>query len=563
MYKHNSILIWIGALLLSLILLLGRYDWSNSFDSKISYALSAYFLIISLPTFYYSLVCYIDNVRLVIGITVIFALVLLLPYRWLGLEKYTINNTFEIPPPSWKAAFDWFPAAFNHLPAIPHEGEFFVFLILIGLSGAFILWRKERVPNNLIVYGLLLYILILIQTWLHLSLRSPYTYAGSLSGPNPWPVYYLFPDGKGAVNGDYPVHRSIEQLFMGTPGHLLLIKRSFYYYLTAQLSYFFHPYYIALVFNVGLWFCAVICGYGFVRRLWDEETGLIAAGLIACGTGFIYFVAQPMSYLAGYALFSILIYLFQTLVVEKSDSLGRSCLFGAILGLSSLVYEITIPIYIFILGYGILQGIKWRNLLSIVLLSVLIYFGYILLIVYGFNQSLDPAPFQPPTPHIRERMNLILSGDLNQVYLLLTQLVVLFWGGLGNAFFVIPVLISILGLFLVHGQHKVLIVLLLFSMPLFWVVLFHSLDVTFQDWLPYSTIPRYSYIGYPAIYLLVALFLKSLSGYFINLKQHTIPAGKFAMYFILAGIFILNNIDVWGVQSPYFLFYFLYPTLLR
>ena len=563
MEKTKTVLIWFSVQLLSLIFLIGRYDWSNSF-SVVSYVISAFFLLVSLPVFYFTLLHFLGHRwRLTLGITIILATILTLPYHWLGLEIFSINNTFSIPQPSSMVVFDWFPNAFKSLPAIPYEGGLFYSLAIIGIFIALILRSWRKFSKRLIWTGLFLFIIILIQVWLHLSLRSPYSYAGSLSGPNRWSVFYLFPGDKGAVNNDYPVHRAIEGIFMGIPGYLLLIRRAYYYYLTSQLSYFVHPYYVSLILNIGFWFCAAICGYGFVRRIWDEHTALITAGLIACGTGFIYFVAQPMSYMAGYALCIILVYLFQALIIDQPNKIGQSLLFGAILGLSSLVYDGLLPIYIFIICYGLFRRIKLFHLLCIVFIGISIYFGFIFLVSIGLRQSIDPYPFSLPVAHVSKRIDLILSGNINQLYLLFTQLIVLFFGGLGNAFFVLPLILSLFGLMLVYGNTRKMIILLLLALPLFWTATYHFGDVTFNDSLSFSTMPRYLYIGYPAIYILSALFIRKISDGFIRIKNHTFKVGAFIGYIILFCIFLLNNIDVFGFQSFYYLFYFLAPTLQK
>ena len=345
--RRRPIWVWTASLLIGLILLWGRYDWRGALQaSAIGYACSAFFLVILLPVVHYTGRLLLRDGRGPVAITIVLGFVLTLPYRWLGLDRFSINSSFPVTlatPGSRMQSFDWFPGAFHNLPAIPHEGPLFIGLAMLGVLAVLYLRQRHPESQRLIWAGLGLWVLILVETWLHLSLRSPLTYAGSLHGPNAWPVYYLFPGERGAVNGDYPVHRAIEALFLGLPGHLLLARRAFYYYISSQASYFINPYYVGLVLNTTLWFAAVISAYGFMREIHGERVARITAVLVASGTGFIYYVAQPMSYMAGYALCIILIFLFERIVVGGAGSTWELILFGGALGWLRLSTRVCFP----------------------------------------------------------------------------------------------------------------------------------------------------------------------------------------------------------------------------
>jgi hypothetical protein len=91
------------------------------------------------------------------------------------------------------------------------------------------------------------------------------------------------------------VHRELENYFLGIPGlkTLMLLRRSFIYYLSSQVVYFVNPYYVFLIVNIVLWFTASICSFYFVKRWFSARTALLTGDLVATGTGFIYSVAQP------------------------------------------------------------------------------------------------------------------------------------------------------------------------------------------------------------------------------------------------------------------------------
>src|SRR5205823_6356943 len=92
-------------------------------------------------------------------------------YFHLSHTLFTDWRTPGLPTPEP----DWFPGALASLPAIPYEVPFFLLLFAVGTLLIHRLAKSPRFPlprtAALIFWGL-----ILLQTWLHLSLRSPYTY---------------------------------------------------------------------------------------------------------------------------------------------------------------------------------------------------------------------------------------------------------------------------------------------------------------------------------------------------------------------------------------------------
>src|SRR5439155_757071 len=146
-----NVFTWTFGLLLALALLAGRYKWTpeaSNFSWR-SYLMSAFMLVITLPTFYY-------------------------------LLKIFIKRT---------------------------------------------LWAQ-------LIFFLGLYTLILFQTWMHLSMRSPAVYVSHFVAPverASWYHGYLFPNAKGAVNLEYPAWRVLEENFMGVsqPMSERMLPRSF------------------------------------------------------------------------------------------------------------------------------------------------------------------------------------------------------------------------------------------------------------------------------------------------------------------------------------------------
>ena len=163
----------------------------------------------------------------------------------------------------------------------------------------------------------------------------------------------------------------------------------------------------------------------------------------------------------------------------------------------------------------------------------------------------------------RDRLALFRLGRFDDIYILLTQFAVLFFGGLTNAFLVVPMWLALGGMLLVRGRQRVITVLLLLAMPFSWTLLFHTLGVTTSDnSYAIAAWPRYLYIGYPAIYLLDAILLSRLADHLtVSLPGRELRLGRLLAGVIIGAIVLFNSLDVWGLQSPYYLFYFLSPTL--
>jgi hypothetical protein len=334
----KTVFVWFLSLIVALAVLSGRYDWSAQVAqySLRGYLSSAYLLVVLIPTAYYTVRKLVPGQsKLALAAAMAIGIVCTLPYQWLGLSAWYY---FRDRPTWWHLdmpgvatpEFDWLPGALQRLRSMPHEVLFFLSLGALGLGLALICRRlvcagedARRVCQwRYLVLVIGLFWLILLQTWLHLSVRSPYTYYLPFARPewaaryDYWFAVYLFPDRQAAVNADYHLFRALEEHFTGNPGdrNLMMLRRALPFYISSQFSYFVSPYYVFLVLNVVLWGLAAWSVYRFVSVLWHQRVAVYAAVLVASGSGFIYFVAQPMSYLAGYASIAIIIYVFESLL---------------------------------------------------------------------------------------------------------------------------------------------------------------------------------------------------------------------------------------------------------
>ena len=568
---------WILGLSVALALLVGRYQWTveASDYSWRSYLLSAYMLVITLPTFYYLSKFFIQKAIVARLIFFFFAIWFVLPYQWLELDQWYYNlsrPTFwrfddpTLPPPR----LDWFPQALDHLWSIPYEALFFIGLTMLGFGIAIAYWQYQQAryrrtgdgklsshPKR-VAFWLGLYLLILLQTWLHLSMLSPAVYVSHFVLPTEkgfWYHGYLFPEAKGAVNLEYPAWRVLEENFMGVspPASERMISRSFTFYLSSQWSYFFPPYYVYLARNVLMWFAACIAAYQ-LARMWGypENVAVYFASMVSFGTGFISFASEAAGYLPGYAVIIILLFLFESLVVKQSDRnehdrSEKYILFGCVLGLSSLIYEI-FPLYLFFLGYGIYRRRSFLRLLMCLGLSLSIYYGFSLVQQYGPGIVLKPI-IQPVLEQSIENIQLLLTRpDFGQLYGVAVSFLRHYVGDLGNAFFVLPVLLAFGGLLLLRDNSKVILILGLAVPSVLTVAILHWGGPNLA-----SDNPRFAYVAYPMIYLLAAVFVSGFEAFLMFKGQRVLA--RVVPWGLLLLIFVLNNMDVLGYPQLYFFFW--------
>src|SRR5271155_2773084 len=134
-------MLWGSLLAAGLLLLYGRFDWDQ--DTAVhegafrGFVTSAYFFVFTLPTFYYTARKLLANRKTVFVLTSIYALLCVMPYHWLGIDRLPVfSNDFRwqyFSHPGLSApSLDWFPQALGH-SSIPHEGWFFGSLLAAGV----------------------------------------------------------------------------------------------------------------------------------------------------------------------------------------------------------------------------------------------------------------------------------------------------------------------------------------------------------------------------------------------------------------------------------------------
>jgi hypothetical protein len=557
----RATLSWTCVLLLGLALLSGRYHWGvdvASFSMR-GYLSSAYMFVLFLPTLYYTLRAFALPARRTQMMVAAVALLLTMPYVWLGLDgaylligqphRYGFAMTAETRP----VAPEWFPAALARLPAIPYEGLVFTGLLLAGLLVALLAWRRLDDParRRALVLVLGAYGLILLQAWLHLSLRSPYVYLTYFEQPadqNYWYLVYLFPGGRGAVNADNFVFRALEEHFQGAPYDVntMLIRRSFPFYLSAQLTYWINPFYVFLVLNVALWLVAVLCLYLFARDLWGERVALFAAVLLASGSGFIVYVAQPMVYVAGIALIVVLCYLFHRLIVRGQRRPADYLLFGLLLGLGTLTYDI-FQVYLFLALYALIQRVPLRGLALAFAVAVALYLGFLYLQTDILQLRLEQKNSQETRIPGQNILAALRDHNPNEWYFLSASFADRYLGHLSRAFFVLPLLLAMVG-FVLAQPWRLRLILLAMLLPSVAAAAYLHFG---QFYL--AAMPRFVYMAYPAVYILAAITLDRLAS--LDGQPRWAWVGRYGPWLLVALVVMLNNADVFGLPATYYHFY--------
>jgi len=568
------------------VLLAGRYQWNqqNRALAKEGYLASAWMLAILSPTVFGITRIFCGRAAAIVAGWIV-AIVCALPYRWLGLagtrfwsDHFSYGNWINdanAPLPS----IAWFPAAFRQGPVIPHEGLVFGLIAMCGLVAVMIASRGRLLPRNFTthpewVIAILALVLILAQSWLHLSLRSPYSYqmhyaertptqkawieydshghptvhVDEVPRPHGWWHLYLLPGYRGAVNYDYGDFRAAEEVFQGVAPDQdsPVMRRLFTFYISSQFVCFFNPYYVFLFLNTACWTAAALAGFGLARRLTDSSTAAVFALLIATGCGFIFFANQPTSYLSGYAAVIIVMYLFERLIVEHQHTDGV-WLFGAAYCLALLTSDL-LPMLAFFPVYAIARKASMRRVIGALAVGCCLY-----------GISLAFLGYVAHVPNLLGNYDLLGSplGEaknftLNQIYILCLEVMNRFAMDMFHGFLILPIVAAIVGIALVNNGRRMLAIVAMFLPALVTVAVLEFSRAHFRDW-PLAGLPRLAYIAYPAVYLLAAIGVVETSRRVF--AGHPAMA-RFAPYLFLLCVFALNNLDVFGAPAIYYQFYF-------
>lgn len=422
-----------------------------------------------------------------------------------------------------KVVFSWWPGVTRFLPHIPNEVLFFFILGVLGTLTIRYLFEGER-------WFYWAWALILVQTFFHLSLHSPYTYLPHFEQPesaNYWYHSYLFPPSSGAVNEDCFWFWQSEALYLGSQGtHSVFWNRTLPFFLSSRLSTFIHPLYSWLIVSTLFWLISVRAVYLIGETYFSQRVARFAAFLQVSSPAMILYVGQAKPYAVSFSLIAILVALF--------FRFRSSLTFGICFAVTLLSYELQPWFLIFPLWARVLK-VKWLDIAIFSGVAAGIYVCF-LQVPHILSRVEVKNTFQPGygSP-LGNAMDLLLSFDVGRLWATLHYSLKSWWVLTSHAF---PTLLpfSILGGYWLWKQERHARSLLLLVLP--GVLACLLIGVTNQTL--YFHYGRMVYGNYVAMMVLAALALD-----WLGKKWVAVP-------FALVGLnTIYWNLDVWGFPFIY------------
>lgn len=548
-------------ILLGSLLACGRFDWAGGRALALrSYCLSWFFFVLILVCGYTLARTLRPAGRRGLWPALTAASVLLnLPYRWLRLEKFYYLKSH---PLTYRVSKGFVPEWLGRGgPAMPWNATDTLFVLALGAGLAWLATLPRaggapssgpRRPRRLFA---LIFILIVLETWLHLSNRSPYSYIPHFEQPaaaNYTYSYELLPDGRGVVNADFGYFVRLEELFRSnypTPP-MLMVRRIFSFYLDSHLSYFIGPYHSFLILNIAFWTAGAAAMYFFCRDLTGSDTcASSAAFLVACSPGFIMYAAQPMSYVSSYAELPIVLFLYRRIVIATGlRTPVAATAAGILLGLALLTYD-SQGWALFFIAYPMLLKTSPFRALAPAAIGALIYSGFFVLLFNVFKLVPEHLHDKLLTDAVQQSLELFRHPAAAKIFPLFKDFFWKYFVQILQVNFYVPVALAVGGLlFAKNGivPRATALLLLLPTLATFAILHFGGCYL--------STLSRFNYPTFPAVVLLASMALDRLAA---NLRD----TGRFlfarlSVALPLALCAAISNIDAFGFAPQlYYHFY--------
>lgn len=541
-------------LFLGALFLVGRFPWGGNHEFALrNYVVSGFFFVTFYATWCFVLKELVRDTLLRRSLSGVVFLTFTVPHHLFGLDKYYYHLTHKAMT-DWRSPdlplsqIFWFPSAFLHPPSIPYELLFFSGIFIIG---GLLIWSLTQAATKVLSRRLCLIVwaLILLQTWLHLSMRSPYTYLPHFEQPAAngyWYHYFLFPEGMGAVNLDYHHFRPAEELFLGFDQTVSpLLSRTFPAYLVSHFAAFVHPYYVWLTLNCIVWFLATLSIGYLANALFSKQAAMFASLLMASAQGVIVYVAQAKPYATAIGGIAILVALLHWFF-SRSEMTRRQCVgVGGVFGLFLLCYEAQ-PWLIVIPLLGRSMGVPWKKSLLIVLTGLAISQAFIGLSSAGLLMPHQNA-LPPGAKPLHVIMDLLRQGSIIRLYRRTIDTIYGYSDSLLHAF----QLTALLGLpmvLLIRDKRTRCFLGCLF-LPGFLTFWMFQLALSF-----YTEFPRLVYSAYPALYVLGGAALAAMAARTASAIQSRLKAAL--VWGIVAANFVYLNLDVWGFPLIYYRWFY-------
>jgi hypothetical protein len=549
---------WVALLAAGALLLAGRFDWQEAGGryARDAFASSLYFFCLLVPLSYH-LTRRLSGrpwpARAACAITFVVGC---LPYHWLGLSRFRHVVSWDPPGPVAPTPAS-LPGGLAE-PGSPAERPLLLGLLLL-FTVAMVLTAdgpdaKTRLRHRAPIIAALA--VIVVQVLLHTSLRSPYTYETLLEVPGKQYHVFLLPASKGAVNADVGLFTALDEHFNGIPRPMatMLIRRTFVHYLASHASYFFNPFYVYLVLNALVWLAAVAAGYDYARIVsGSADVAWLFAGLVLTGNGFIHFVAQPMSYLAGYAVVLFALCFYERLMVGGGDG-AAVLLYGIVLGLGAATYDL-FPLYPMLLLYAVFRGASLGRTAAAIALALLVPAGFVFLQHSVLKLPVDASNSRYLGDAAHGIVALLTAGTPALLYERTARLLIVYVQDLVYAFAVVGFVAALAGMALAADRRaRVWFVLLLLPSLISTAFLYYG-GVRWGR-VPFAALPRLAYSAYPAVALGAAL---AFDGARRALARTPLaPVAPLLPWAAVLAFFAYHNSDVFGFTAPAYHFY--WPT---
>lgn len=295
--------------------------------------------------------------------------------------------------------------------------------------------------------------------------------------------------------------------------------------------------------NVLLWWVAALTAFLVAARWFDRAVGYLTSFFVATGTGFIVYVAQPFNYLAAWALIPIILWIYEKWIDgigdERGPTVGRITLFGAFIGLCSMVYDI-FPLYLFIIGYGLLRKVPLWRLAGSLAIAFGVYFGFLWLETGYLQIMVDRTNLRDIVDSRKTWLKLVTHPTVNHAYGFSFGLIELYAGHMAKAFLVLPLIPASFGLTTLRTGAQKAVVALLLVPPILTLAYFLGGESYIFG------MPRFVYASFLAVYILAAAGLRTLGASRV---------GQVIAAAFLVAVVLVNNADVLGYPKLYFHFY--------
>jgi len=535
---------------LGLILLIGRYEWSATVIpySTRSYVVTALFWILFLPVVHFLLKDFTKLRGNAVWVTRSLVIIFCLPDVWLGLSRFRFaGGFFDWREPGLPLPQEiWFPKALFHLPDFPNEFLFFAGMLLLGFTVLKILPQTRS--SWKIPFGI--YVLILFETFLHMSVRSPYSYIPHHEAPASekyWYLDYLFSNAQGAVNLDYPMYKAAEDLFIGKQTTLIcLFLRLFPMFISTPFSRFINPYYVWLFLNLCVWSVGIFAIHRLTLSLFDRRVAIFASIFMASSLGLIHYVAQPKVYVFGIVGVIILLAIQDALFKDAQSRFNHIFLFGGCFALFLLCFDgqpwiIVLPVAAWVRG----KENPSKTIIG-VFIGFIIYKSY-LAIFHKLPYLIEREPVATGGGHPVDNLLITLKHfEGSKILRLLLRDLQDFPSALFHAFN-LATFLALIGIFWTKGRERLYLLVLFIPAFLIWSLM--ELGESF-----YTEFPRLVYSAYPAVFILAGVALATI-------EQRLQPKVFLRLGLTISLLLMLTNIvyanlDVFGFPQIYFHWFF-------